>query len=71
MPKAVEFLQILLKVYTKCQISLRADLANIVKVVQEKISVSNSLQSPCSLVQKVFERYVFGAFLKGSFFVSN
>ena len=52
MPKAVKFLQILLKVYIKRQISSSADLVNTVNVVQEKISGSNSLQSPSNLAQK-------------------
>ena len=51
-PKSVIFLQILLKVYIKRQISLSADLVNTVNIVQEKISGSNFLQSPSNLAQK-------------------
>ena len=51
-PKAVKFLQILLKVYIKRHVSSSADLVNTVNVVQEKISGSNSSQLPSNLAQK-------------------
>ena len=67
MPKAVKFLQILLKVYTKRQISLRADLAT---TMQEKNQYSRLVIWRKECLSGVASCCI-EAFLNRSFFVSE